>query len=174
MNTQLSGLSLWIDDFDDIYSDFDSRHFLKRRVSEDFLHEVQLAVANRVVPATTLVLFLPAEKRNTEIERNIVTSLHNFFEQQLHRLQEKYRSTFNSGMLLLLSGVLITALNFLLSLKFEQHISFSLVRIILEPCSWFITWIGLEKLYYDLRKLRKEKARFQNLAQLKIHFQSSE
>jgi hypothetical protein len=39
----MSEISLWLDNYDDIYSDFDSRHFLKRRISEDFLHELRLS-----------------------------------------------------------------------------------------------------------------------------------
>ena len=32
-------INLWLDSYDDIYSYFESRHYLKRRISEDFLHE---------------------------------------------------------------------------------------------------------------------------------------
>ena len=35
MSENLAEVSLWLDDFNDIYSDFDSRHFLKRRISDD-------------------------------------------------------------------------------------------------------------------------------------------
>ena len=38
-----SELSIWLDSYDDIYSDFDSRQYLKRRVSEDFLYELKNA-----------------------------------------------------------------------------------------------------------------------------------
>lgn len=174
MTAKPSELSLWLDDFDDIYSDFDSRHFLKRRVSEDFLHELELALAGKEAPSANLVLLLPAEKRSTEVERNIVTSLHSFFEENLHRCETEYRITLQRGLLLLLTGLLTMAISFFLNYKQPLQPFFSLLHVLLEPCSWFLIWIGLEKLYYDLRKGRKEKVQFQILSQMRIHFQSSE
>ena len=37
----MAELNLWLDSYDDIYSDFDSSHYLKRRISEDFLYELR-------------------------------------------------------------------------------------------------------------------------------------
>ena len=37
----MADISLWLDDYDDLFSDFDSRNYLKRRVSEDFLEELK-------------------------------------------------------------------------------------------------------------------------------------
>ncbi|PZR25545.1 MAG: hypothetical protein DI535_17825 [Citrobacter freundii] len=36
----MAELSLWLDNYDDIYSDFDVRTLLKRRVSEDSVYEL--------------------------------------------------------------------------------------------------------------------------------------
>jgi len=43
----MAELSLWLDSYDDIYSDFDARTLLKRRVSEDFIHELGIAFRRR-------------------------------------------------------------------------------------------------------------------------------
>lgn len=37
-------ISLWIDSYDDIFSDFDPRHFSLRNISDDFLYEVKKGV----------------------------------------------------------------------------------------------------------------------------------
>ena len=64
----MSEISLWLDNYDDIYSDFDSRHFLKRRISEDFLHELRLSKKYKRERATDLLLFMPGEKRTESSE----------------------------------------------------------------------------------------------------------
>ena len=52
-------LELWLDSYDDIYSDFDSRHYLKRRISEDFLHELRTEMKYNEQHASDMVLLLP-------------------------------------------------------------------------------------------------------------------
>lgn len=52
-------LELWLDSYDDIYSDFDSRHYLERRISEDFLHELRIEIKYSEQHASDMVLLLP-------------------------------------------------------------------------------------------------------------------
>lgn len=174
MSENLAELSLWLDDFDDIYSDFDSRHFLKRRISDDFLHELQLSLKYRDTPINNLVLLIPKQKRNSEIEKDTITSLHNYFSHQFYLNENRYRKVFWKSMIMLFSGIIIMSVNFIFNFKYQQNIALSLLRVLFEPAGWFLMWAGLDALYYDLHTLKKEKAKFNSLAQMKIHFQSSD
>ena len=53
-------ISLWLDSYDDIYSDFDSRHYLKRRISKDFIDELEASLKYRTGRVENLILLLPA------------------------------------------------------------------------------------------------------------------
>ena len=174
MSENLAEVSLWLDDFNDIYSDFDSRHFLKRRISDDFLHELQLSLKYRDTPINNMVLLIPEQKRNKEIEKDTITSLHNYFSQQFYLNQNRYRKVFRKGMIMLFAGIIIMSVNFILNFKYLQNLVLSLLRVLFEPAGWFLMWVGLDALYYDLHTLKKEKAKFNGLAQMKIHFQSSD
>ena len=174
MNENLAELSLWFDDFNDIYSDFDSRHFLKRRISDDFLHELQLSLKHRDKPIINMVLLIPEQKRNKEIEKDTITRLHNYFSQQFYLNENRYRKFFRKGMIMLFAGIIIMSVNFILNFKYEQDLVLSMLRVLFEPGGWFLIWVGLDALYYDLHTLKKEKAKFNSLAQMKIHFQSSD
>ncbi len=66
----MTELSLWLDEYADIYSDFDSRHYSKRRISTDFLNELKTALKYKDEKSDTLVLILPKEKRDNK-KRNI-------------------------------------------------------------------------------------------------------
>jgi len=60
-----------LDYYDDIYSDFDSRHYLKRRISEDFLFELRNALKYKRERVLDLLLLLPEQVR--------AKRLHNYF-----------------------------------------------------------------------------------------------
>ena len=59
----MAELNLWLDSYDDIYSDFDSRHYLKRRISEDFLYELRTEMKYKEHHAGDMVLLLPQEAK---------------------------------------------------------------------------------------------------------------
>lgn len=169
----MSELSLWLDYYDDIYSDFDSRHYLKRRISEDFLHELHMAKKYKQERVTNLVLLLPKEKRAEDTEQVIVNSLKEFFKSQLQTHNDRYRRKLNTGIILLFSGLLIMIANSYITYRGFHSFLFSVFRIILEPGGWFLLWLAFDRLFYDLRPVKKEKDFFQELAQVNIHFKSS-
>jgi len=72
-------INLWLDSYDDMYSDFDSRQFGKRRISEDFLYELRTELKYKKQPVSDMVLLLPQAQRNKEAEKIITNSLADFF-----------------------------------------------------------------------------------------------
>ena len=81
---RMKELNLWLDSYDDIYSDFDSRHYNRRRISEDFIHELRTEMKYRNMDAEHLVLFLPQSIRNEKSEKVILESLPVFFSSQFN------------------------------------------------------------------------------------------
>ena len=90
-------LSLWLDDYDDIYSDFDSRNYLKRRVSSDFINELRISLKNKNEKINDLVILLPQGKRDTSTEQKITRNLKNYFNRQLYLNTEKYNKDLKRG-----------------------------------------------------------------------------
>jgi len=80
-NKHTLDLGLWLQDYDDIYSDFDSRNYLKRRVSADFINELRISLKNKNEKIINdLVLLLPREKRDPGSEQKITRNLQNYFD----------------------------------------------------------------------------------------------
>jgi hypothetical protein len=104
-------LNLWLDSYDDIYSDFDSRQYIKRRISEDFLHELRTEMKHKNDPADQLVLFLPSSSRDVLLEKSITESLADYFTYQYDTYKNKFTRQFHKGLLLLVSGIIIMLLN---------------------------------------------------------------
>ena len=169
----MAELSLWLDNYDDIYSDFDSRHYLKRRVSEDFLYELKNALRYKEERITDLLLMLPKEKRNETNEKIIVESLKKFFSFQLIAYTDKCIHKFNSGIGFAITGILIMVLNSFIGFKDSHFLLLVTLRIILEPAGWFLLWAAFDFLFYDWKEMRKERKFFQELSEMNIHFRSS-
>lgn len=169
----MAELNLWLDSYDDIYSDFDSRNYLKRRISEDFLHELRTEMKYKKNHAGEMVLLLPQERRDETSEKIIADSLTDFFTTQFRFFLDKCRTKMNRGLLLLVTGIVIMLLNSWMS--FHGAASFPLVslKVLLEPAGWFLLWAALDFLFYDFAELKKERNFYKELCEMHIHFKPS-
>lgn len=167
-------LSLWLDSYDDIYSDFDSRNYLKRRISDDFLHELHNGLKYKKERITDILLLLPQESRNETNEQIIADSLQDFFKQQGNYMVDKCRKKLYSGLWLLLIGVLIMSGNLFIGYRIPAK-SFPLIALkaLLEPAGWFLIWAAFDFLFYGYKDLLNEKRFYSQLSDMKIHFRSS-
>ena len=166
-------LSLWLDYYDDIYSDFDSRHYLKRRVSEDFLYELRNALKYKKERVNDLLLLLPQEKRDEPNEKAIAESLKIFFTTQYRIHSDKCRRKMNSGITLGAIGILIMTINSFISFRSSHTAMLVALRVIMEPAGWFLLWASFDFLFYDWKELKKEREFFRELSETNIHFKSS-
>lgn len=169
----MAELKLWLDCYDDIYSDFDSRHYLKRRISEDFLHELHTELKYKESHASDMILLLPAEERDEAAEKIIAASLRDFFVNQFRLLHDKCRKKRNKGLLLLISGSGIMLFNAWLSYAYEKSFTAIGLKVLLEPGSWFLLWAAMDFLFYDFTRLKKEYTFYGELSEMHIHFRSS-
>ena len=169
----MTELNLWLDSYDDIYSDFDSRHYLKRRISDDFLHELRTEIKDREHVEQEMVLLLPPERRDETSEKIIAASLVNFFASQFRFHEDKCRNKLNKGMLLLASGILTMLLNSWVNYRYEASFSVIALKVLMEPAGWFLLWGALDFLFYDFSGLKKERNFFKKLSDMHIHFRSA-
>jgi hypothetical protein len=172
----MAELTLWLDSYDDIYSDFDSRHYYKRRISEDFLYELQREMKYIEDKASGLLLLLPAEQRNEAVEKSISGSLPGFFQKQFQHHQDKYRRKLNKGLIFLFGGIVIMLVNTWLNYRFGSSFQIPVIslKVLLEPAGWFLVWTAFDSLFYDLNPLKKDKDFYQSLSEIRVRFGSSE
>lgn len=169
----MAELSLWLDYYDDIYSDFDSRHYLKRRISEDFLFELRNALKYRKERIHDLLLLLPQERRNEQNEKMIISSLKDFFNEQYHFNAEKCRRKLQRGIIWGILGIIVIIVDSLIGSLKVNSLPLSSLRVILEPAGWFLLWSSLDFLLYDLQEMKEEREFFRELAEMSVHFKSA-
>ena len=153
----MAELSLWLDYYDDIYSDFDSRHFGKRRISDDFLFELRNALKYREERINDLLLLLPADKRNEPDEKMIAGSLKDFFASQSRTSADKCRRKLNRGIAFGITGISIMIFNAIAGFKGSHSLPLVALRVVLEPAGWFLLWASFDFLFYNWQELKKER-----------------
>ena len=169
----MAELNLWLDSYDDIYSDFDSRHYLKRRISEDFLYELRTEMKYNEHHAGDMVLLLPQQQRDETAEKIIANSLTDFFARQFRFHHDKCRKKLNKGILLFVAGVTIMLLNSWVSYHSGESFPIIFLKVLLEPAGWFLLWAALDFLFYDFTELKKERNFYKDLNEMHVHFKSS-
>ena len=104
-------LSIWLDDYDDVFSDFDSRPLAERSLSDDFLVEVRKMIREKPSGNVELKLLIPVAKRKRELESVVVNNLHAYFEQAAKSLKSEIRKSRGQSILLALLGFFVDAGN---------------------------------------------------------------
>jgi hypothetical protein len=166
----MADISLWLDSYDDIFSDFDSRNYIKRRVSEDFIDELKAALKYRTEHLDALVLLLPPDIRKADSEKDIVAGLKDQFRHRNEIFVAKHRKIFRKGILMSLGGLALMTISSLMTVKGYPAVA---LHITIDPGSWFMLWTGLDALLYDYRTAIKDSKFYALLEQLKIHFKDS-
>jgi hypothetical protein len=166
-----SQVSLWIDTYDDIFSDFDPRPYAQRALSDDFLAEAKKVVRERTEGTLELNFLVPAAVRDSDHETTIRTRLRGHFRRQAARLWQAKRGLTWQGIALALVGfVLMTAATLL------EHQPPALWRtsltVLLEPAAWFAIWSGFDQVFYGGREIAADHEFYTRMARTEVAFES--
>jgi hypothetical protein len=154
-----SELSIWLDEYDDIFSDFDSRPIDERSLSDDFLVEVRKMVREKPTGSISLKLLIPAGKRKKEIEAVAIKNLHTYFRHAATAIHNEMRKTRQRGILLSVLGfVFMIGTAYVVSIS-SRSFFFIALQIVLEPSGWFMVWTGMDNIFYNTRR-RKPNLEF--------------
>lgn len=163
-------ISIWVDNYDDIFSDFDPRDFSERNISDDFLTEVKKVSRESDFHVEELRLLIPEKMRNSESENIIIKRLHAHFRRNYIFYDAQKRSQNRKGILFSIVGMILMLIaSYISSLKSDNFFMHSLL-IILEPAGWFLVWTGLDQLLYYSREKNTELDFLKKLSKSKIVF----
>jgi hypothetical protein len=144
-------ISIWIDKYDDVFSDFDSRPFSERSLSDDFLREVQKMTSHKTSGAMRLKFNVLDSDRNPESEAIIINNLNAHFRHIAEGLKQEQKQILNKGYRLLGVGFVVILLIFYLTNLSENSFLHGFI-LMLEPIAWFATWTGLDHVFQNSRK----------------------
>jgi len=165
-------ICIWIDKYDDVFSEFDSRPFSDRALSDDFLREVRKMTSEKSKGEMKLKFHVMDDQRNPESESIILNNLNKHFRHIADELKQEQLQTLHKGYMFLGFGFVLILVIFFLTTISEHASYLSGVILMLEPGGWFTTWTGLD---YVFQISRKEKSAIDfnsKMAHAKIAFSS--
>jgi hypothetical protein len=162
-------VSLWLDNYDDIFSDFDPRPYGQRALSEDFLAEARRAVHDRPDAVPELRLLISAPARNLNDEATIRKRLRDHFRRHADRLGQERRHAVWVSLGVAVAGFVIMTVSALLRRQ-PETVARTVAHVFLEPAGWFAVWFGLDQLFYGTRELAREHAFYRKMARADVVF----
>lgn len=161
----LREITIQLDNYDDIFSDFDPRPFANRELSEDFLKEISRRYHEDRKGRFEVHFTLPASSRDPSQEALIKKRLREHFAFVASRENEFVNRTKGRGYLFMAVGFLIlladTGLFFTLH---EDSPLYHVLSILLIPAGWFGMFTGIGKVVddpYDAVERKKVYEKFE-------------
>jgi hypothetical protein len=165
-------VSLILDTYDDIFSDFDPRPYNQRILSEDFISEAKKAARDKTT-GIELQFMIPQQLRNERSESLIKQRLKDYFKKNYKRIKAELSRQEKRAMVLIGVGVVIGfSAVFLLSSSYISTIIKYTVEIVLTPASWYTVWTGFDGLIVKPKDLLTDKEFYRKMAGADITFTS--
>ena len=170
MNNSPIEINIWLDSYDEMFSDFDPRPYRKRVISDDFISQVRKVVKDQYQRKMTLCLLLLEPNRNHQDEQVIAERIINYFKTNSDQLQEEKRTSIRKGLLLVVLGILLMLMASYFSFIKSESYYVHMLLILFEPAGWFLLWMGLEKSVNFPTIKRRELDFFAHMAKTEIKF----
>ncbi len=165
-----ASISMLLDGYDDIFSDFDPRPYTERAISDDFLIQAHKAVHETKSGHFELHLLIPKHKHNPHEDPVIKERLHQHFRISEHQLSASARQTRKKGILLTVVGFILMFLATYARISMSEGIISSLILVFLEPGGWFMVWYGLDIIFYISREKNADLEFNRKMVRAEIHF----
>jgi len=169
----MSEVSLVIDTYDDIFSDFDPRPYWQRALSDDFLQEAKRATRDKPSGKLELRFMIPRNKRDTHQEQLIKERLREHFKRHHKMLDEERRDIKIKGLTLTMIGVIFMMTTTTLLVKgVDVNFLAKLIIVILEPAGWFMFWEGMNLTIFDSKNKTPDFPFYNKMKECDIEFTS--
>lgn len=169
---QLSEISLLLDTYDDIFSDFDPRPYSQRAVSDDLLYETKKASRDKVSGMIELKFMVPRKYRHIGMEAIIKKRLREHFKKHAERLSSEIKTMLRQGIMFTCFGIILMFIAAYIMYKGNNKLFTSFMIILLEPASWFLFWEGLRQIVFDSKAKKPEFEFYKKMAKCEISFSS--
>jgi hypothetical protein len=167
---QQANISLILDTYDDIFSDFDPRSFSERALSDDFLLECKKAAHDKG-GEFELILSMPRNLRSINDEFKIKKRLREHFKKHAVETENDTKKIKKEGLIWVGLGVIIMLVILFGMVKITNEFLLALFAIFEIP-SWFFIWEGMGKIFFDSRKIDPEREFYSKMANAQIIFRS--
>jgi len=168
----INAISIAIDTYDDIFSDFDPREILDRDLSEDFINELGHRHRQNPKGKYDVLLVAPKAIEDPAAEKKIISRLNRYFHQKYLR----YKKTIDElrirgGIYVVFGMLLLSSLTLLGYYGKLNKLTLELTGIIFMPLGWFGIWEGFSKMIEIPFKLNNDTQTYKRLSKASYKFE---
>lgn len=167
---RLSDIGLWIEDYDYIFSDFDSRPYSQKLISEDLLSEMNRASKEKKTGGIEIKFLVPKNKRDFRKESIIKKRLKEHFKHTLQNLEDTKRKLLKEGALFVFFGIIFMFVATFFLTKGTSDFFLTFLSVLSEPAGWFLFWEGLNLIIFDSKKKVPDLDFYRKMSKAQIIF----
>lgn len=139
-------ITITLDVYDDIFSDFDPRPYSQRELSEDFLKEIQRRYMEDKKGRFEVRFTIPPQVRDPKAEALIRKRLREHFSFMVRRAAEAISYTKRRGYLYMAVGALVLLADTYFFFMFhEESVLYQVLSVLLIPAGWYGMFTGIGK-----------------------------
>ncbi|MBU1122676.1 MAG: hypothetical protein ABIH71_02655 [Candidatus Omnitrophota bacterium] len=143
----LRDISIVIDTWDDVFSDFDPRPLNERTLSEDFIAELKKRYRETRKGDFIVTLYAPFSLKNEKSENMVAQRLKKHFRHRFLQRQKDIVRIRVRGVIFVVSGIsFLTFLMLITYFKIYRELTVEILSIIFMPLGWFGIWEGFSKI----------------------------
>lgn len=168
-------ITIRLEQYEDIFSDFDIRPFSRRALSVDFLGEIQRASTDKSNQGIEFTLFVPEKKRDEAHEAVIKDRLVRHFTRHFGLLSQQRRGILRLGFGMVVLGIIsMVSATLILYRDPTENLLLSFLLVFLEPAAWFLLWEGMAQIMFNSKSVKPELDFYRKMshAKARIHFKT--
>src|SRR3989344_1546468 len=172
---EISEISLRLEQYSDIFSDFDIRPYSKRALSFDFIEEVKRATYDKNEGEIEIVLHVPEKERKEYEEEVIKERLAAHFKRHFHLLSKEKRRVVKLGSTMVFLGIIsMIAATLIIFKDPADDLFLSFLVVFLEPAAWFLLWEGMDQIVFNSKNINPDFNFYRKMSNSRgqIHFKS--
>ena len=168
-----SSADFWLDQYQEMFSDFDPAPFERRMISQDFIGAMTRRFPEGSEEEIHFRISVPKSKRSTKTESVIVKRLKTYFRKMADRQGKSLHTDQKRGAMYFVAGCALLLAFVWVGLNMESFIS-QLLGVVFLPLGWFGVWEGTSKILSAPERYQKKLSLYTELAKAKYEFFSEE
>ncbi len=172
VSTLLNSIQISLDEYDDIFSDFDPSPYTKRLLSEDFLKEIQRRYIETDKGEIEIRFTLPSKLRDLKTEGLIKKRLNHYFLMKIRNADDELKKIKTKGIIYFIVGFSLLSVD--IFIYDSQDLITRLLSILLTPAGWYGMYTGLEHVFSHPSELVDKRKFYERFQKAKYLFISEE
>lgn len=169
---KVSKVGIWLDSYDNFFSDFDPRIYSQRVISQDFLSQTKSITMDFKKGPIEITFLIPEKKRNKTTEKIIKERLRKHFKSETENIKKQKTGYLKKGFLSFFVGITLMFVSSLIIFTGEETYLNTLLTVVFDPAGWFSAWYGLDMIFYTAQAENKDLEFYKKMSKVRIEFYS--